>query len=621
MAEVGELADDWRPDDYRRATHAIGWLAIVGVLVGMIWVWLPSPLSASLKVGSTLCAVVVIALGIWLLRAQVFLSRARLELVIAAIPIFVALADVFTGDSAAYSAFYYLWTVPFIALLVGVAEGIRHLIWTSTCLGTALVIHVVPLVGDKRIDGWTALRGWIIAVATMAVLVALARTLNTLLFGVEAARRRTEAQLQHQTTHDPVTGLPNRTLIKDRLVRAIESSAPNPVTLLVVEIDAFKPVIESLGHDVADQLLAGAGRRLRATFPDADTVGRLSGDQFTVVHLSHKDDLDAVRRRFDDVWADPFHVANQILHLTGSVGAATSKGRDNESDVLFSEAEAAVYTAKAQGRGHLVRFDASMEGAGADLELEHDIRETIAKDGVTLHYQPVVDMRSRRIMGVEALLRWECADGTWISPERVIMIAERASLIEPLGHAILERALTDIIAMNRTALQSDLTLSVNVTPHQLLADGFVESVLTLLAQYRFDAKRLAIEITESVVLENLTLARERLAVLRSSGVRILLDDFGSGYSSLNYLRILPVDAIKIDRSFLFGSVDDSAEPFIAAIIGLAKALNIGVIAEGVENASQEQLLLDLGCVTAQGFLYSRPIDSSSLVSASFGAST
>jgi diguanylate cyclase (GGDEF)-like protein len=419
-------------------------------------------------------------------------------------------------------------------------------------------------------------------------------------------------ELEYLALHDPLTDLPNRILVLDRaeqiLARARRQDVP--VTALFVDIDGFKQINDRYGHQAGDEILRHVGARLNAVLRDSDTVGRLGGDEF--VMLVDSLGLDAapelVAERILDVLRQPIelmHGAGPAVSLTASIGIAT--GRPASAEALMQDADLALYKAKAIGKNGYVKFESAMQVAAQDrIHLETDLADALAADQFFLVYQPMVDLQSELIVGVEALLRWRHPTSGVIAPDVFIPIAEDNGLIVPVGRWVLEQACAQSVAWQRRG--HPLNISVNVSARQLERSEFVEEVRGALTGSGIDPARLTLEITETVLMRNPDATARLLVELKAVGVRIAVDDFGTGYSSLAYLRQFPVDSLKIDRTFITGlALSSEAHTLTHTLIQLGAALGLETLAEGVEHHSQVRELQREGCDLAQGFLFARPL--------------
>jgi len=420
-------------------------------------------------------------------------------------------------------------------------------------------------------------------------------------------------ELSHQALHDSLTGLPNRALVLDRAEQMLARAARTPGTYagaLFIDIDGFKHVNDNLGHAAGDQLLKVVGERLQSAVREDDTVGRLGGDEFVVLACcgEGEETLNVLADRLTDLLREPVQLKDgrKLFSVTASIGVAI--GRYDSPDALLRDADLALYSAKAAGKDRYELFDASMyTGAKERLSLETDLGQALAEGQLFLAYQPIVDLSTQRLRGVEALLRWQHPERGIVMPEDFICLAEDSGLIAPIGRWVLEHACRQ--AAEWASRGYPANISVNVSAQQLGRRGLTEDVRHALALSGLDPSLLTLEVTETTLTGDVQAAREHLRMLKQLGVRVAIDDFGTGYASLSQLQQMPVDVLKIDRVFVIAlGSDEQARDLLEAILGVGRALSLTVIAEGVEDESQLVVLKDMGCECAQGFLLGRPSD-------------
>ncbi|HEX6539460.1 MAG TPA: EAL domain-containing protein [Candidatus Dormibacteraeota bacterium] len=423
-----------------------------------------------------------------------------------------------------------------------------------------------------------------------------------------------QEQLTHQAYHDSLTNLANRTLFTDRIENALVRSARagRSVGVLFIDVDDFKGINDTFGHATGDALLVGIADRLRGTLRRPDTPARLGGDEFAVLleELDEPSEAEAVARRIFDSLRAPFEVNGQTVTAHVSMGVAIASGGGNNASNLMRHADVAMYSAKGAGKNRWVVFAPGME---TDIVTRHRLRSelevALSQDQFTLHYQPVVDLTSGEIAGVEALVRWRHPTRGLVGPLDFVPMAEESGLILQLGDQVLRRACAALLRLQaRHPRNTPLTVAVNISARQLAQPLFVENVRAIIAESGLRPHTVTLELTESILLDDASTSIVKLEALQRAGVRIAVDDFGTGYSSLSYLRQLPVDVLKIAKPF----VDDlaSEEPnvdFVRAIVGLASALRLGVVAEGIESAEQVRWLRHLGCALGQGYHLSHPL--------------
>lgn len=417
-------------------------------------------------------------------------------------------------------------------------------------------------------------------------------------------RRRAEATASHLASHDVLTGLPNRRLLKQHIQVSL-SDAKAKCAVLCVDLDRFKSVNDTLGHAGGDALLVEVSKRLRHCVPAGDTVGRLGGNEFVILHseVSSEDDIAQMAQRVVAAISRPFDILGQSVLVGASVGVAVSPRDGDSADRLIKSADMALFEAKRAGRGHFYFFDPSLEARARERQaLESDLRVAVAQGQFELHYQPYFAARQRKLVGFEALLRWNHPVRGRISPVDFIPIAEELGLITELGDWILKEA-----CKTAATWPKDLMISVNVSTRQFINHDLIGAVEHALSSSGLPAKRLEVEITESALMENVDEVSSTLERLRGQGIGLAMDDFGTGYSSLAYLRRFNFSKVKIDRSFINGLETDSQSiAIVRAIIALCGNLNIEVTAEGVETELQADILRLENCDYLQGFLLGRP---------------
>ncbi|WGD55476.1 EAL domain-containing protein [Bradyrhizobium sp. CB1650] len=415
-----------------------------------------------------------------------------------------------------------------------------------------------------------------------------------------------QAKISHMARHDALTNLPNRMLFHERLEQGLRVAKSNDqLAVLCLDLDHFKDINDSLGHPIGDALLQQVGRRLAGCVGENDTVARLGGDEFAVVQLGRLEEAAAtvLASRLVEVISAPYEIADHQIVIGVSIGISLSPQDGSNPDELLKNADLALYRAKADGRGTYRFFETGMDArAQARRLLEMDLRAALRRDEFEVHYQPIRDVASDRVVAFEALLRWNHPQRGLISPISFIPLAEETGLIVQLGELVLRGACADAATW-----PGDIGVAVNLSPVQFKSPNLIASVTDALEASGLAARRLELEITESVLLQNSEATLAILHELRAKGVRISLDDFGTGYSSLSYLRSFPFDKIKIDRSFVseLATREDSMA-IVRAVTGLGRSLGIVTTAEGVENDTQLELLRREGCTQAQGYLFSKP---------------
>jgi diguanylate cyclase (GGDEF)-like protein/PAS domain S-box-containing protein len=425
-------------------------------------------------------------------------------------------------------------------------------------------------------------------------------------------RQLLEEQLRHQAFHDALTGLANRALFADRVDHALHrlGRQREPVAVLFLDLDDFKTVNDSLGHEVGDELLRSVATRLRSALREGDTAARLGGDEFGIL-LEAVDPEAAVRlaERLLESLNERFHVGRRSLTIGASIGVAIARSRTSPSELLRN-ADVAMYRAKASGKGRVVSFRSGMQRAAANrLQLREHLERALGEREFVLHYQPVVDLGTGELRGFEALVRWNHPRRGLLQPSEFIGLAEETGLIVPIGHWVLQEACRQArswVASRRE--RRPLTVSVNLSVKQLEQPNFDAEVAEVLRSTALPPELLILEITESVMMKDTDLTQRALTRLKSLGLQVVIDDFGTGYSSLNYLRRFPIDGLKIDRSFVSALEAGRQETaLVSSILSLSRSLRLHTVAEGIERPEQLARLRALGGELGQGYYFARPL--------------
>lgn len=425
-------------------------------------------------------------------------------------------------------------------------------------------------------------------------------------------RKALEEKLTHQAFHDSLTNLPNRAAFRVVLDHAVHDEDRQRVAVLFLDLDDFKLVNDTLGHEAGDQLLAAVAKRIEATLRPGDSVARLGGDEFAVL-LKNMEDESIARRVADRITrqlATPFAIEGRELFVHASIGIAALVSGEEEAEDLLKNADVAMYIAKARGKGRYIEYEESLYRAAMDrMELEREMQEALAHHEFVLHYQPVVMLETGAIHSVEALVRWQHPRRGLLYPADFISLAEQTGLIVELGRWVLQQAARDVRRWQvRYPSNPPMMVSVNVSGHQLQGQGILADVAAAVDGAGLDPRSLILELTESVLMEETTGVARRLQELRANGIRLALDDFGTGYSSLGHLREFAVDIIKLDRSFVSGIGSGLADgAILRAVIGLGNTLGLLTIGEGIERPEQLAALNAMGCHAGQGFHLSRPL--------------
>jgi diguanylate cyclase (GGDEF)-like protein len=416
-------------------------------------------------------------------------------------------------------------------------------------------------------------------------------------------RRKVEAQIAYMAHHDVLTGLPNRVRFREQMDMALgRLPRGSGFAVLCLDLDSFKNVNDTLGHPVGDALLTEVGRRLRDCLREHDSIARLGGDEFAIIQAaSDPRRAEALARRIVNELSGPYEVAGYRVVSSASVGVAMSPSDGTDADQLLRNADMALYRAKADGRGTFRFFELAMDAeAQARRTIEMDLRQALQAGEFEVHYQPLLDARLGRVAGVEALLRWHHPSRGLVPPDEFIPVAEEIGLITEIGKWVLMEACREVASWTGT-----LNLAVNLSPDQFRSGDVVESVVAALTESGFAPERLELEITESLLLQNEETTLNTLHKLKRLGVSISMDDFGTGYCSLSYLRSFPFDKIKIDRSFVHEMGErGGCDAIVQAIVNLGARLGIATTAEGVETEGQLEQLAAVGCSEVQGFLFS-----------------
>jgi diguanylate cyclase (GGDEF)-like protein len=424
------------------------------------------------------------------------------------------------------------------------------------------------------------------------------------------ARKAQQHRLEHQALHDALTELPNRRLIMDRLERAVADAAVigQPMALLLLDLDRFKEINDTLGHEVGDRLLCAVAKRLLAACSGSDIIGRLGGDEFAVIlpAPTGMDPAKAVAQRLGAALAQPFALDAISLDIAASIGIAVCPDHADDPTRLLRCADVAMYAAKQQGIG-IASYDREKDDHSLrSLVLTGELRQAIESRSLFLAFQPKIDLRTRRVCGVEALTRWVHPVHGFVPPDQFIPHAERTGLIQPLTTWCLDTALERIVELRTKA--PDLTVAVNLSTLALHAGDVPARVEDLMRRWGIRAGDLTLEVTESALMEDPERALEILCRLREIGTRVSIDDFGTGYSSLAYLKALPVDELKIDKAFVMHLHEDERDAkIVRSTIELAHGLGLKVVAEGVETEAQLAALAAFGCDVGQGYLFGKPL--------------
>ena len=436
------------------------------------------------------------------------------------------------------------------------------------------------------------------------------------MYGYDITERKlAEHQLAHDAFHDRLTGLPNRALLVDRLTRAIERlqrRSDYKFSVILLDIDRFQIMSDSLGHELTDQLLIGFSHTLRRCLRAGDTAARLAGDQFVIVldDIQHVDEAKDVVARVQMALKQPFSVANHQVYVTACMGVAHSVSGYTHAADLLRDADTAMHRAKGKGRAHAEVFEENMrDHSMARLSLENDLRRAIEREEFVVYYQPIIHLGTGGIEGFEALVRWEHPDRGLVSPGEFIPVAEDTELIVPIDRLVLLQACKQVRRWQEEhAADKPLTISVNLSRKHFSQPDLVDQIRGFLKEANLPGRSLKLEVTESVIMKNAAAATTLLSRLKELDIQLCVDDFGTGYSSLSYLNRFPVDTLKVDRSFVSHMESKQKEfEIVRTIMTLAHTLGMDVIAEGIETRGQLAALRNLRCEYGQGYYFSKPV--------------
>lgn len=460
-------------------------------------------------------------------------------------------------------------------------------------------------------DGKTVWASWSVSSANDAE-----SDQSNLIFQIQdiTDKKAVEEKLQYEATHDILTGLPNRAFFMQKVEIALQKARENPhhkVSVLFIDLDRFKIVNDSLGHFIGDKLLIGIAELLRDCLRPSDIVARLGGDEFTIlVEGNHREkEVINIADRIKEKFAVPFDLNGQEVYSSASIGILHSSANHLTSADLLRDADTAMYQAKRAGKARHEVFDEKMfQAAKETLQLENDLRRAVEHGEISVYYQPIHSLASGRVLGFEALARWNHREFGFVSPDKFIPLAEEIGLIDALGDQIVRIACSQIGSLKNSVIDNDYTLSVNISCKQFKQANLVKQIEQILDETNFPPEHLKIEITESVFFEHWEKAVTMLNQLCELGIEINIDDFGTGYSNLSYLMQLPISTLKIDRSFIepIKHAESNIE-IVQTIVMLARNMGMNVIAEGVENEAQIEQLMKLNCDRVQGFYFSKPM--------------
>ena len=431
-------------------------------------------------------------------------------------------------------------------------------------------------------------------------------------------RKQSEELRRYQMYHDVLTSLPNRTLFNDRLEIALGHAkrSGSKLAVMSLDIDRFKKINDTFGHLAGDELLQSVALKLKKCLREGDTLARVGGDEFSLLlpSLSQNEDAATIGRKILEVSSRPVCHQNKELRITFSIGVAVYPDHGETKDTLLRNADLAMYRVKQTGRNGFHYFSEEMrQNSSHSLDIENSLHRAIRENELRLYYQPQIDMDTEKVIGLEALIRWEHPLRGLLLPADFIPIAEETKLICDIGDWVLRQACKDAVVLKNQGY-GDIKIAINVSPQQFEMEGFDRTVFQTIKQHGLDTRFLEIEITENSIMRDMNKSMETITALAGEGVTIAVDDFGIGYSSLGYLHTLPLTTLKLDRSFVKNIVHDAEQnTIVTAVLAMAKGLRINFIAEGVEVQAQHDYLLAAGCPFAQGFHYSRPLEFSKLI--------
>ena len=592
VAAPASRAPEDPAEDRALIARALALLFLAGASLSVVWLMLPHEANA---VDSGIVAVTVggYFVGIVLFVGFDRLPMAVLKGSVTAATLVITGALLANHENGSVYVLFYVWATVYAFAFFSLRQALLQTALVGVAFGTVLVVQR---------DIWQEeVARWLLTIGTTVAAGLLVRFLT--------------GALRHRSLHDPLTGLANRrlyfTALDEALERAREDQRAGSVAVLFLDLDGFKYVNDSLGHQVGDALLEAVADRLQVIARPEDLTARFGGDEFALLcrDVDHEDDALAIGRRINEALHTGFQIGEHELRVSASVGVALSGGTDADSGTLVRDADAAMYAAKARGRARCELFGQTLRKRMVErLNVENELRPALERDQLEVHYQPIVSLESQRIVGVEALIRWRHPVRGLVSPGEFIPVAEETGLIVPIGRMVLERACVQIAAWDASGGPlAGISLSVNLSARQLPHPELLANIETALRRARIAPSRLTLELTESTLMDEDAGPAETLAALRRHGVRLALDDFGTGYSSLSYLQRFALDEIKLDRSFTAGIGHGGSEDAITgAVLALASALGVPVVAEGIEHDHQAETLRGLGCTYGQGYLFARP---------------
>ena len=581
----------------REMFRSLGLLYVCGGLVALVWLTLPH---ASDSGNAVITGTAVLAVTMGAVLAVGLLDEAPrwvLHLVLAIVQVLIAVGYVANDQASGDLRWFWVWATPYAAFFFSRPAAAAHTAWMAVLNAVSLVL--------LDVSAGRALALWLISTCTVAV--------TAMLVGWAAALvRSSEARLRDLALHDPLTGLANRRLYALRAEEALaeRDRSGGSVVVTLVDLDDFKEVNDTYGHETGDELLSVLARRMVQALEPEDVAVRLGGDEFAVISRCDEPepDVETFAQRISGCWSSPFGLQDGEVWVAGSMGISFSSDPGSSATALLREADAAMYRAKSIGGGVHVVYDERMRAGAHDrMRLDAALRRGLDERQLRLVYQPVADVAERRWHGAEALVRWEHPELGRLEPSAFVALAEETRLVVPIGEWVLREALFQLLDWRRAGVVPEtFVMSVNVSPRQLRSD-FPASVRSALSDAGLPGSCLAFELTENVLLAESAQTGKVLADLRELGVSLQLDDFGTGYSSLGSLKRVPMDVIKIDRGVVAAATEsEQAAAAVSAICAMADALGVPTVAEGVETEAQLELLVRSRCRYAQGHLFASP---------------
>jgi len=578
-------------------TRALGGLYVSGAALALVWTRLPHGPDGGDRVVLAM-ATLTIGLGVPLVTGVVSqLRTGYLHAAIAVIQIVIAIGYVAEADPSGDIRLFFVWATPYAALYFSGRAAAAHMAWTAAVLAASLAL----------MPGGTHGRAPAVFALTMGTVCAS----GILVAWAARALRAAEVVQRYQAAHDPLTGLPNRTLFAEeaRAALAVQDGGGPRVAVALIDLDRFKLVNDTYGHETGDALLKVVAERLRQHLPEGDLVARLGGDEFALLlrSVTSPEEVEPALARLDSVWQEPVRINEVSVYTTGSAGVVLSCRERTTDESLLSDADAAMYHAKSTRPGSWEVFDEAMrERVARRLQIEACLHEPAVRDQMRVVFQPIIDLSTGQVRSAEALLRWTHPHLGVVAPSDFIPVAEEIGMIVGIGEWVLRQGIRQVSLWRALdVVGDDFRLTVNVSGVQI-DPGFPRLVEQVLLDGGVPGSVLGLEITETALLADADVVGPALATLRAIGVQILLDDFGTGYSSLSHLHQFPLDAIKVDRTFI-AELPAACPGIVDAIVSLGSVLGLAVVAEGVETEEQAAALRSIGCGLAQGYLFGRPV--------------